>query len=288
MLGIDDLDAYEYICDGNADQGADALYIEPSESRDENERLLLFQSKYPERPKNVGVTDIRNLIGVAEPFQSAEALEELLRTGVEPELRRLIQRFDVIDKLRRKRIDLRLVFVTAGRLTPEARHLIRTTNANRGAGFLKAYDALDLAPTVEAFRSPRTLAGTVTVRCDRKSRFVSTIPGGRVLVGRVAVADIVKWPGIEDRTLFDLNVRRELKRNPVRRALDRAVGRAADHPNFIAYHNGLTVVCHKVDDTRPKDLIVTDLSVVNGLRALSLGVHATDFCRTYCDGGPGR
>jgi hypothetical protein len=88
-----------------------------------------------------------------------------------------------------------------------------------------------------------------------------------VAVCRVPVRDIVKWPGIDDRTIFDLNVRRELPRNQVRKALDRAVHKPADHANFIAYHNGLTVVCRRIDDRSSRHLKVTDLSIVNGAQS---------------------
>ena len=98
--GIDDLEAYEFVCDGDDDQGVDGLYLEPSGTPDTREKLLLFQSKYPESPKNVGVTEIRDLVGVAEPFRSADGLQDLLSEGVEPELQRLINRFDLVAKLR--------------------------------------------------------------------------------------------------------------------------------------------------------------------------------------------
>ena len=30
VVGLDDLDAYEYVCDGNLDAGIDGLFLEPS------------------------------------------------------------------------------------------------------------------------------------------------------------------------------------------------------------------------------------------------------------------
>jgi len=54
VLGIDDLEAYEYVCDGDRDQGVDALYFEPASEGQAHDVLHIFQSKYPEKPKNVG------------------------------------------------------------------------------------------------------------------------------------------------------------------------------------------------------------------------------------------
>ena len=267
VYGIDDLDAYEFICDGDNDQGIDGLYLEGAEPDESSETLHVFQSKYPDSPKNVGVTEIRQLIGTLEPSGNADALEGLLTRGVELELEQLIKRFDLVAKLKAGRLTIKGVLVTAGKLTPEARTLIATTNRSRSYPFLTAYDVLDLGPIVEAFRSPTTVKGTVQINCDEQSRFVSKTPQARIAVCRVPVSDIVKWPGIMDRTLFDLNVRRELGKNRVRHALDAAVRRKTDHPNFLAYHNGLTVVCTKFDDSDPRCLVVTDLSVVNGAQS---------------------
>ncbi len=267
VYGIDDLDAYEFICDGDNDQGIDGLYLEGAEPDESSETLHVFQSKYPDSPKNVGVTEIRQLIGTLEPSGNADALEGLLTRGVELELEQLIKRFDLVAKLKAGRLTIKGVLVTAGKLTPEARTLITTTNRSRSYPFLTAYDVLDLGPIVEAFRSPTTVKGTVQINCDDQSRFVSKTPQARIAVCRVPVSDIIKWPGIMDRTLFDLNVRRELGKNRVRHALDAAVRRKTDHPNFLAYHNGLTVVCTKFDDSDPRCLVVTDLSVVNGAQS---------------------
>ena len=46
VVGIDDLDAYEFICDGDDDGGVDALYLEPSTGDEDHETLIIYQSKY--------------------------------------------------------------------------------------------------------------------------------------------------------------------------------------------------------------------------------------------------
>ena len=265
--GIDDLEAYEFICDGDDDQGIDGAYLEPADADEETETLLLFQSRYPTKPKNVGVTEIRKVIGSAEPFLTGNGLESLLADCSSSELSGLMERFDAVKKLKASRLLIRVVFVTSGKLTPQARKLVKTTNENREYPFLKAYDVLDLAPIVQAFRSPTTVSANVVVPCDQANRFICTIPGSRVAVCNVAVKDIVNWPGIVDRSLFDLNVRRELGKNQVRKALDRAIRKQSDHPNFIAYHNGLTVVCRKINDSDSSSLMIDGLSVVNGAQS---------------------
>ena len=266
-MGIDDLDAYEYICDGNDDQGVDGLYLEPAGEDDEKSILHVFQSKYPVTPKSIGVKDVRAIVGVAASFQSVEALDELWSGALEPELRELLKRFEVKKLLARDQLEVRLVLVCAGKLTPEARRLERATNQKHGSRFLKCVDVFDLAPVIEAFRSPATVSGEVTVSCSHSERFVASIGNGRVAVCRLPVKELVTWPGIADRKLFELNVRRELRRNKVRKAIDRAIARKADHANFLAFHNGITVICERFDDSSSSKLVVKNMSVVNGAQS---------------------
>jgi hypothetical protein len=271
VLGLDPLDAYEHVCDGTNDQGIDGLRREEAEVvTDGNpgpDTLLLMQSKFPEKAKNVGENDLKHFVGAAAGFEGHAALESLLKGKLERELRHLIGRYDVLAGLKKKNLATKLLFVTAGELTAEARRYAANLNKTRGPGFLTCYDALDLAPLIEAFKAPKPVKGKVTIPCLAGERFVSGFTGGRVAVGAVSAKDIVAWPGIDDRRLFELNVRRELRANSVRKALDRAIEMQSDHEFFLAFHNGLTVVCEKIDDASSEALVVTNMSVVNGAQS---------------------
>lgn len=271
VLGLDALDAYEHVCDGDNDQGIDGLRREEAEVVAEGDpgpdALILMQCKYPESAKNVGESDLRNFVGAAAHFEDGRALEGLLRGRVEPELRHLVDRYGVVAGLKKKEISIRLLFVTAGALTPEARRYAADLNKARGPGFITCYDVLDLAPLIRAFKAPRPVQGKVTIPCLAAERFVAGFSGGRVAICAVAAKDIVEWPGIDDRRLFELNVRRELRTNAVRKALDHAIEKQSDHEFFLAFHNGLTAVCEKIDVSSPHALVVTNMSVVNGAQS---------------------
>lgn len=79
-----------------------------------------------------------------------------------------------------------------------------------------------------------------------------------------AIAD---WPGIDDRTLFDLNVRHALGINRVRKSLDKALTDPNSGSEFIAYHNGITAVCDEFVLAKG-ELVVKGLSVVNGAQSV--------------------
>jgi hypothetical protein len=99
----------------------------------------------------------------------------------------------------------------------------------------------------------------------------------RVAVLPVRAVDVASWPGIESRKLFALNVRHELRSNKVSKALDGAISRSAEHRDFLAYHNGLTVVCDSFAETNGF-LVIARPSVVNGAQSVLA------FCRAAEDG----
>lgn len=92
VYGIDDLEAYEYVCDGDDDEGIDGAVMDSSEYG-EPDTIVLFQSKYPETPKNIGRNDLKQFVASAAPFESPSGLKELLRNTNGGELERLLTRY---------------------------------------------------------------------------------------------------------------------------------------------------------------------------------------------------
>ena len=269
VVGVDDLDAYEYVCDSDDDGGVDALFLETSSGDDNFETLVIYQSKYTEGPTQVGETAIDRLVSIASKFKTEAGLREFLTGRVEERLRSLIDRFRLVQKLAEGRKDdgrlrVRLVLVTSGVLNANAKRLVQATNAAAGTGYLTVSDLNRLGPLAIATTTPQTRHGRIDVPCQVSERFVVGMAPNRVAVAAVRATDIVQWPGIDDRTLFDLNIRREIRMNRVRRQLDGAIARQSDHKDFLAYHNGLTVTCRSFDDSDDGMLGVTDPSVVNG------------------------
>jgi hypothetical protein len=277
VMGIDDLEAYEFICDGDLDQGIDGLLIEPAPEPGNKDSLIIFQSKYTEGPTNVGVNDIKSFIGSSVPFRSIDGLDSFLQRSIEPELKSLIDRYNIHQRIIDRDIVLRLIFVTSGVLNGAAKSYLDQVNASDGAGAIRAYDLNALAPLVRAFRLPQTVTATAELDCGVDQRFTSMSSSGKVVIASVKASEIVEWPGIDDRTLFDLNIRRQLKRNNVRKALEIAVQRKPDHKNFIAFHNGLTVICREIDDSSSDKLVVKNISVANGAQSTLAFYDSKDY-----------
>jgi hypothetical protein len=79
----------------------------------------------------------------------------------------------------------------------------------------------------------------------------------------VPATELVRLPGIENLTLFDLNVRLGLGNTKINRELRQTITTGGEHALFPAYHNGLTLL---TDGLRVTDdgLELDGLAVVNG------------------------
>jgi hypothetical protein len=271
-VGLDDLDAYDFVCDGDKDAGIDGLYIEKSAIGEDCETLVIFQSKYSQAPSEAGPRVVKEFVGTAHHFTDVDSLRELLAQGIEPRLAGLIDELEIERKLAEGwlsdgRLRIRLGLVTSGFLGTNGGNVVKATNREKGAGYLTVYDIDWLGPLANAVASRSLLKATISVSANRTDFTVFGSTPNRVVITAVRADDIATWPGIDDRTLFDLNVRRELRPNSVRQELDRAIRTPADHSNFLAYHNGLTVVCEQITIERGH-IVIRNPSVVNGAQSV--------------------
>ena len=270
VVGVGDLDAYDFICDGDNDKGIDGLYLEPSAAAEDTDTLVIYQSKFTETPTaKAGPTDIDRLAGAATHFHNVATYDDFLSGSLEESLRALLKSGDL--KLR-ERIDsgdlgIRLVFVTAGMLNADAKRKVSALQELHGKEYIRVWTIDELGPRAEVVRSPERLAAQISVPCPGDSVLVTGIAPNRVAVLPILASEVASWPGIEDRSLFALNIRHELRQNKVSKGLDRAIATPTDHSDFLAYHNGLTVIC---DEFKSEDgtLEITNPSVVNGAQSV--------------------
>ncbi|WP_193611824.1 AIPR family protein [Nocardioides lijunqiniae] len=132
---------------------------------------------------------------------------------------------------------------------------------------LEPWDANRMAGIAAAQRAPGLLREVLTVDVPESQRLATKSGSRKVFVAPVSGREIAEWPGIDSRRLFDLNVRFSLGgTSRVRQSLDGAFAER-NQEDFIAFHNGLTVICHEVRES-PSSLDIVDVSVVNGAQSV--------------------
>jgi hypothetical protein len=89
-------------------------------------------------------------------------------------------------------------------------------------------------------------------------------------IAPVLASELIQLQGISDGTLFQRNVRLSLGTTPVNKAIAGTVKDKAEHNRFVLYHNGITLLCNKMQIEHDEErLVIEGYSVVNGAQSLS-------------------
>lgn len=91
----------------------------------------------------------------------------------------------------------------------------------------------------------------------------------KVVIAPVSATDLVRMEGIKNQKLFDLNVRKTLGKTKVNRDIAKSVKDALEHPQFLLYHNGITIICSHVDTSDEGKIKIQGYAVVNGSQSLT-------------------
>lgn len=256
-LAVDELDSYEHVFD---DPGSvDGWYIDEALDSDSPGALLIFEVKASfDRPTRLTPAAVE---AMADEFEARWADPAGLFTPLGAEAKIASQRNDLDRRIAEGELRPILVVVTTATVSDATRELGDRRN-------VEIHGHAELTSIARALDRAGLLEETVLVEATSDQRFVTTTAAGRIAVCEVSGQAIAEWPGIDDRSLFGLNVRHELGTGPVRTELDSALSREQDQAKFLAFHNGLTVICDSIRERRSGDLAITGLSVVNGAQSV--------------------
>jgi hypothetical protein len=261
----------EAICDGAGDKGIDGLLV-----NDDLAEITMFQSKHRKKAgADQGDSDLAKLVGAAQYFETPETVDGLLAARPNPELKLLLERLDIRDRVAEGAQAKRLVFVTNGVLDSAGRDYLKALQGHEPT--LEVWDLHRIASIAQRTRSPELLPVRITLTAAATPTETTLPPDVKMVVGLVPAKDLASLPGIDDMSLFDRNVRLSEGRTRINRELGETIGNADEHPLFPAYHNGLTVLTHDltVDD---KTIHLDGITVVNGCQSLvALHDHQADI-----------
>lgn len=258
---MDPLFAEDAICDGVADKGIDAV-----DADSDLKEITIFQSKhYQSAGVTQGDADLKQFVGVAHYFDGQDGIDSLLASSPNKELQKLVARLDLHKKLEEPGWSVRLVFVTNGNLDPAGRSYLESRADQQPP--LDVWDRARLRGVAERTESLKIKPETVTLGLGSKP-IIETLEGEtRMAAALVPAPELVRLPGIDDLTLFDLNVRLGLGKTRINNDLAATIGKSDEHALFPAYHNGLTLLSRRVTFDK-KTMTLEGVSVVNGCQSL--------------------
>ena len=254
-------DVSDSICDGGGDKGIDALEV-----NEDLREITVFQSKRRESATGTqGDLELRAFVGVSGYFADEHGIDSLLASSPNAELRNLIERLELRKKLAEPNYAVRLVFVTNGLLDSAGVDFV-ASRANH-APTLDVWDRARLVPVAERTKGLEVQPDPVTLRLASDLIDEPLEQGTRIAVALVSALDLVQLPGIDNLSIFELNVRLGLGRTRINRELAATIDQASEHSIFPAYHNGLTVLTRGID-VNGRSLRLNGISVVNGCQSL--------------------
>ena len=270
LLNVERLDdelVPDFLCDGSGDKGIDAIVVD-----DEQSEITIYQSKRMEsKTKTQGESDLQKFVGTAQYFESPETVQTLLDSKPNEQLRHLLLRNSIKEKVAQGYRVKRLVYVTNAALDSSGVGYVKTVSTQSPS--LDVWDQERLAAVAE--RVKREGMRPETVKLHATSAPLQDDLGGmaKLAVALVPAKELLKLPGIADMTLFSRNVRLSAGNTRINRELAATVADVAEHDIFPAAHNGITILTLGLA-VRGKTLTLDSVSVVNGCQSMLTLHHA--------------
>ena len=259
---LEDVEAEDAVCDQKHDQGIDALVV-----NNEQRQIVLVQAKRKQKlPSTLGDTDLKQFVGALQQFVSEASVLKLISTTQNPELVKLLTSLDVAKKIDQG-YTLRPIFLTNVAAGTDATNYLSIA---KDAGFdINLWDLTRLGPVLDQLAQEWFVSDPVRLRLAENKYFLigpKTAP--KLVFAAISAKELVAMPGISDTRIFAQNVRLGLGDTRVNDEIVRSVETKSDHPGFLTYHNGLTIVAKHIQIIRGQMLSLKEYSVCNGCQSL--------------------
>lgn len=254
---LDDTDALDAVCDGPDDKGIDAIYV------DENlDSIVVFQCKLIQNAKKtLGDKLLKEFVGTLAQFQTSSSISEIITTTSNSELAHLMKDKEV-DKKITNGYSVRGIFVTNTRIDKNGIEYAHKQDN------LSVVDKSELVATYVPVDKARSVSTPASFDISGYDSGTYQVGGTRVVIAPLKGADLIQLDGIVSQALFASNVRGSLGRTKVNKDIGASIDDASEHQNFLLYHNGLTILCEKINKAADT-IVISDYSVVNGCQSLT-------------------
>lgn len=254
---LDDVDAIDSVCDKHGDKGVDGIYVNNGAGT-----IDILQSKISQKPNaTIGDTLLKEFSGTLSQFSSRENLQHLLEGAGDAEVARLIKRLGLLDLI--ATYEIRGIFISNSVLD------INGTTFLNGAKNIKFIGSKELGATFISDKKDSLQIGISEFDISDFNVASYTVDeNAKAIIAPVSAKELVKLGGIEDQSLFSLNVRASLGNTQVNKDIINSIRNPLLHKTFPLFHNGITVIAKRVDSNDTK-ITIEDYFVVNGCQSLN-------------------
>ncbi|NBD18514.1 MAG: abortive phage infection protein [Cyanobacteria bacterium] len=259
---LDILEVQNIVCDGHGDKGIDGIYV------NENEECIdVFQSKIVQNSvKTLGDAQLKEFVGSLQQLQTGEGIESMISSTGNTQLKNLLK--ENKNLFISAKYSIRGIFVTNAKKDSNADSFLKT--ASEVDIKLEVWDKLLISKMYVP--SEKAIPATSEISFDIFGLDYSEYTVGntaKVVIAPVSAIDLVKMEGIENQQIFDLNLRKGLGKTKVNKDISKSISQPLEHSNFLLYHNGITIICDKLDTSQEGKVKVQGYSVVNGCQTVS-------------------
>lgn len=259
---LDQVEAEDAVCDSPGDAGFDAIA-----ANDLREEIVVFQARRREKlPATLGDVDLKTFVGALAQLSSRVAVEKLIATTTNTDLKQLLLDFDIAAKVEAG-YKIRAMFIINVAANQHAVDYL--SHAEADGHNIDLWDLNRLQPVLDQLRRDWFVPDSVRLEVDPKRLFSvgnsKTEPD--LLYAAIRARQLVHLPGIDDSRVFAQNVRLGLGGTRVNDDILESVRNKKEHRDFLTFHNGLTIVSKQIA-LRGKTLRLRDFSVCNGCQSL--------------------
>ena len=272
---LDDMEVSDCICDGKYDKGIDGIYV-----NDQLGHVDVFQSSLTHSDKSLGDTSLKEFAGTLSQFGDKPSVENLLKTSKNPALTSLLKANDIATKVAEGFV-VRGVFITNAARDQNAMDFLAQ---NRG---IVLYDRDELQNSYTPLDKTDPIAREINFNISSVPHMEYQLSAKvKMVIASLSAEDLVNMGGIANGELFAWNVRQFLgRKTKVNKDIERSIKNAADHQLFPAFHNGLTVLCEKLE-VKKDNLTVAGYAVVNAAKASLAFMKTRKTSAENCESSP--
>jgi len=253
---LDPLEAIDSVCDKKGDKGIDGIYV-----NDNDMTITVFQAKISQSVDNtIGDSFLKKFYGTLSQFKDQESIQNLIDTGGDAEVVRLIKRLDISNKIETH--DLQGIFISNIDIDSNGKAYLNTTSEITFIGksqLIKNYIS-------DKRTSPITKQVQFDISGFHASEYIVD-KKTKAVIAPIKAQDLVQLDGISDQSLFIFNVRGPLGKTQVNKDIVKSIKDSNTHKLFPLFHNGITVICGKLENDKNK-IEINDYYVVNGCQSL--------------------
>ena len=259
IFRLEPQDADDACVDKKQDKGIDGVLV-----NDVLEAVYVIQSKVRQKQgSKLGDTDLKEFSGTLKQFATADTVQALLDGQANAELKLALVRERVKEKI-------------AAGYTVEGVFCCNAELNDDGKAYISAATDISVYDAVKIAAEFVDLEASVGIKdkfqfdiSDTEVLEYQTADGVSARIFLANALQLTHMKGIADQTLFSQNVRLALGNTKVNKSLVASIRDKKEHKNFPLYHNGITVICSSIDESKDDKLGIKDYVVVNGAQSLT-------------------